>query len=65
MTRFWMICARPTHPNARTEPKARYSSLATARDDARRLSAETGRDFVILQSIETVHPNDAETPSLF
>lgn len=61
---FWMICARPTHPNARTEPRARYGSRDSARDDASRLAAETGRDFVILESVEIVRPGDTDTPPL-
>lgn len=57
MTRFWMICRRPTHAGARTEPRTRYPSLEMARADARHLATAAAQDFVILEAVEVVRPD--------
>lgn len=64
MTSFFMICRKPTHRNARTEPKARYPHVEVARDEARKLARQTGHAFVILSVIEEVQPRDDLTDRL-
>jgi hypothetical protein len=60
---FWMICRKPEHRNSKTEPKARYSHRDAAENDARRMSAQTNTDFVILEAVKVVRPTDERTKS--
>lgn len=57
--RFWMICAKPTRPHHKTEPTRRYSTLADARHAAEQMAARHDRQFLILETVATVHPSDA------
>lgn len=61
--RFWMICRKPEHKGSRTEPKARYAHRDAALTDARRMAAETGHDFVLLEAVEVIRPRDSRTKS--
>ena len=62
--RFWMICRKPTGPQSRTEPRQRYSSIQDARAAARKLAAETGAQIHILETVETIRPDDTTQRSL-
>lgn len=57
---FWMVCRAPTHPNARTEPKARFPTLVAARMSAQELADANDAAFVVLASVETVRPRGAQ-----
>lgn len=56
--RFWMVARKPNHARARTEPKARYSTLADARAAARDLARQIDAPFVILETVEIIRPGD-------
>lgn len=62
---FWMICRKPSFEGSKTEPRKRYVSLGDARTAARQMAKQTDRPFVILQSVETVNPNDDQQGALF
>jgi hypothetical protein len=62
---FWMVCQLPTHPNARTEPKARYTTRGKAVTDAEHLARETGRRFVVLETVHVTTGRGELTPGLF
>lgn len=64
-TSFYMVCRKPTFEGSKTEPRKRYASIGDARDAARKLAKQTDRPFVILQSVETVRPNDDQQKDLF
>ncbi len=61
---FWMVCAQPTHPGSKTEPRLRYPHIDAARQAARDLADQTGRPFVILEAVEVVQPKDLLTGNL-
>lgn len=61
MKPFWMIARAPTHPKARTEPKARYASKSEARDAARKLATDTNAPFVLLEMVELIDPATDDT----
>jgi hypothetical protein len=66
VARFWMVCRKPMGPGARTEPRARYSSLADARRDAAMLAQTNDAPFIILEAVEIIRPGEADTaPGLF
>ncbi|QDC11256.1 hypothetical protein FHY55_19355 [Oceanicola sp. D3] len=56
--RFWMVCRKPTGPRSRSEPKARFSSLGDARNTAATLAEEADAPFLILETVEVIHPGD-------
>lgn len=64
--RFWMVCRKPTGPGARTEPRQRYSHYSDAEAAARKLAAETGAPFLILETVAVADPGaaPAERPLL-
>ena len=57
---FWMVCRKPRHPDAKTEPKRRFPRIEAARDEARRLACALGVSFVILVAIEEIAPQDTK-----
>lgn len=61
---FWMVCRKPTHRNAQTNPRVRYAHIDAARDAARKLARENDADFVILECVETIRPTDRLTKTL-
>jgi hypothetical protein len=66
VARFWMVCRKPMGPQSRTEPRARYSSLADARRDAAMLAQTNDAPFIILEAVEIIGPGEADTaPGLF
>jgi hypothetical protein len=62
---FWMVCRMPAHPGSVTEPRTRYPHADAARQAARDLADRNGHPFVILETVEIVHPRDQRTISLF
>ena len=58
VARFWMVCRKPMGPQSRTEPRARYSSLADARRDAAALAQANDAPFIILESVEIIRPGE-------
>ncbi|MEQ9241269.1 hypothetical protein [Roseovarius indicus] len=56
--RFWMICRKPSKPHHKTAPTQRYSNLGDARNAAESMAAKIGEQFLILETIEIVHPSD-------
>ncbi len=56
--RFWMVCRKPAQASHKTEPRQRYSTLRDARDAAGKLAAQTGAPFLILETVEVIHPTD-------
>lgn len=62
--RFWMICRKPTGPHSQTRPVQRYSHLADAETDARRLAADTGAQFLILETVGVIDPADRNQKGL-
>lgn len=63
VSRFWMICRKPTHPHAKTEPRARYSTREAARDEAAKLARHTAHPFLVLEVVDEVGASDARTPT--
>jgi hypothetical protein len=56
--RFWMICQKPTGPRSQTNPTTRYSQKADAEEAAKRLAAQKGAQFLILEAVGIVDPDD-------
>lgn len=63
--RFWMICRKPAGPNARTEPRQRYSSFNDAEHAASQLAESTGAPHLILESVAIIRPGDNTQKGLF
>ncbi|MDD9738459.1 hypothetical protein PVW47_01555 [Marinovum sp. SP66] len=60
--RRWQICQKPAGPGhqGRPAPRKWFDRIEDARAAAQALASETGRDFVVLQTVETVKPADAQ-----
>lgn len=58
---FWMVCAAPSHPGSKTEPKLRYPHRDAALQAARDLAYQNDRPFVVLEAVEVIHPKDRLT----
>lgn len=55
---FWMICRKPTHPNAKPAPKQRYHSYLAAKNAAIDMAAKTGAEFAVLTCTDVFKPTD-------
>lgn len=62
---FWMVARLPSHAGSKTEPRARYATLAAATDAAATLAAEHNAAFVVLGVVYTAHPRSQSQTSLF
>jgi len=63
--KFFMVAQKPTHPNAKTAPKVRYSSEIKAHEAAQKLANSIGKPFVVLEAVATVKPKDTNQKDLF
>ncbi len=63
--KFFMVAQKPTHPNAKTAPKVRYSSGIKAHEAAQKLANNIGKPFVVLEAVATVNPKDTNQKGLF
>lgn len=59
--RFWMVCRKPTHRGAKTEPRQRYNVHADAINAAQKLARDNNHPFIVLEATEIHRPNDAPT----
>lgn len=57
--RFWMVARQPTHQHAKTEPKARYSSIEEARGIAGDLAQQNDAPFLVLEAVEVIRPGES------
>ena len=55
---FWMICRKPTHPNAKPEPKQLYQSYLSAKRAAIDMASKTGAEFAVLTCTDVFKPTD-------
>lgn len=62
--RFWMVCRKPTGPQSKTEPRARYSSFDEAMNAARKLARENDAQFHVLETVATARPGEATQETL-
>lgn len=62
--RFWMVCRKPTGPQSKTEPRARYATFDDAMAAARKLARENDAQFHVLETIATARPTDTEQEPL-
>ncbi|WP_300009745.1 hypothetical protein [uncultured Roseobacter sp.] len=58
--RFWMVCRKPQHAGAKTEPRQRYSSREDAQRTAERLARENDAPFIILEAVGIARPTDPD-----
>lgn len=63
--RFWMVCRKPMHQGARTEPRQRYSSRGDAEEIAGRLANETDASHLVLETVAEIRPGEAKQGGLF
>ncbi|APE43395.1 hypothetical protein BOO69_08185 [Sulfitobacter alexandrii] len=63
--RFWMVCRKPMHPGARTEPRQRYGTRAEAEETAGRLANETNAPHLVLETVAVIRPGEAKQGGLF
>jgi len=63
-TRFWMICRKPTGPQSKTEPRARYETRADAVEAAQKVADQTGKRMLILEPVGEIAPRDKKQGNL-
>jgi hypothetical protein len=64
MTEFYMVARQPTHAGSKTEPRARYETLAAAITSATKLAAENNCAFVVLGVVHIARPRDMTQQTL-
>lgn len=55
---FWMICRKPTHPNATPRPTQVFRTYLAAQHAAIEMTAKTGAEFGILTFTDVFRPTD-------
>lgn len=63
--RFWMVCRKPMGPGAQTNPRERYSTFEDAQDAARKLARQNNAQFLILQTVAIIRPDEDTQEGLF
>lgn len=61
---FWMVARRPSGPQSRTQPTARYATKADAIATAERLATSENAAFVVLEVTEVIYPGTGMPGSL-